>query len=181
MQLKVYITDDHFLMELLRSIYYNIKYEITEQSNKWVKYRGEPLIIIKELEKHMLWIRRLTEWTIKSRFRKQMYCYLERITIIEMYEGKVYYSGKLQEYIENFSVEYINLYLLREKYLLENMPLLIDNYVIYIMEEFEPQLKERKKKYFERLKADEILVMSSERVSFKELYKSKPNEYICDE
>ena len=34
MQPKVYITDDHFLMELLRSIYYNIKYEITEQSNK---------------------------------------------------------------------------------------------------------------------------------------------------
>lgn len=181
MQPKVYITDDHFLMELLRSIYYNIKYEITEQSNKWIKYQGEPLIIIKDLEKHMTWTRRLTEWTIKSQFRKQIYCYLERITIIEMYEEIIYYSNKLQEYIEKFSVEYINLYILKEKYILENMPLLIDNYVIYIMEEFEPQLKEKKKKYFERLKTNEILVISSKRVSFKELYESNQNECLCDE
>lgn len=179
MQPKVYITDDHLLMELLRSIYYNIKYEITNQSNKWIKYRGEPLVIIKELENHLQWIRRLTEWTLKSQFKNRIYCYLERITVIEMYVGYVYYSGKLQEYVEKFSVEYINLYLLREKYLLGHMPLLMDNYVIYIMEEFEPHLKKKKEKYFEYLKADELLVMS--RVSSKELNESSPNESVCDE
>lgn len=178
MQPKVYITDDHFLMELLRSIYYNIKYEISEQ--KWVKYQGEPLVIIKDLENHLQWIRRLTEWTIKSQFRKQIYYYLERLIVIEMYEGSIYYSGKLQEYIEKFSVEYINLYLLKEKYLLEHMPLLGDNYVIYIMEEFEPQLKEKKKKYFERLKANEILMISNKRVTLKELYENSLNERICN-
>lgn len=179
MQPKVYITDDHLLMELLRSIYYNIKYEITNQCNKWIKYRGEPLVIIKELENHLQWIRRLTEWTLKSQFKNRIYCYLERITVIEMYVGCVYYSGKLQEYIEKFSVEYINLYLLREKYLLEHLPLLGDIYLIYIMEEFEPYLKKKKEKYYEYLKADELLVMS--RVNSKELYESSPNESICDE
>lgn len=179
MQPKVYITDDHLLMDLIRSIYYNIKYEITNQYNKWMKYQGEPLVIIKDLENHLEWTKKLTEWTLKSRFKNRTYCYLERITIIEMYEGYIYYSNKLQGYIERFSVKYINLYLLKEKYLLEHMPLLMDNYIIYIMEEIEPYLKKMKEKYYEYLKADKLLIMS--RVKSKELYKSKQNESICDE
>ena len=59
------------------------------------------------------------------------------------------------------------------------MPLISENYVIYIMEEFEPHLKKKKEKYYEYLKADELLVMS--RVSSKELNESSPNESVCDE
>ena len=40
MQPKIYITDDHLLMDLIRSIYYNIKYEITNNNPDTISKNG---------------------------------------------------------------------------------------------------------------------------------------------
>lgn len=139
---KVYITKSPYIISMIQTIYYNEVYNLNRVYPKWSKYRGEPIVVIEDLDYHKRWLKYLDNWVTRTVFHKRKYFYMNRITIIKVTNPEIYYCPKMEQFIHNYNVVFLDMEFLKQRYL--NNPNHIDlgdNHLFYIMYELERYIR----------------------------------------